>query len=144
MNSTPLANLEKIGALDRVPVSEELIQRIATHARQQLKDSGIKQASNETRFDCAYNAIRAVADIGLLLRGYRPSTRKPGHHQISIQALSHTLAVDAGTIRLLDALRRQRSGSNYDGDSVTAAALAECRQQAQAMVTLLDATLAAG
>jgi hypothetical protein len=142
MISTHLANLEKIGALDPVPVSEELIRRIATHARQQLKDSGIEQASNETRFDCAYNAIRAVADIGLLLKGYRPSTKKPGHHQISIQSLRHTLGVDAGTIRLLDVLRRQRSGSNYDGDTVTEAALSECRQQAQAMVALLDPALA--
>jgi hypothetical protein len=144
MTSTPLANLEKIGSLDPVPVSSELVQRIATHARQQLKDSSIEQASNETRFDCAYNAIRAVADIGLLLKGYRPSTKKPGHHQISIPSLGHTLNVDAATIRLLDALRRQRSGSNYDGDSVTEAALSECRRQAHAMLALLNATLADG
>lgn len=141
MTSTYLANLEKIGALDPVPASEELANRIATHARQQLKDSGIEQASNETRFDCAYNAIRAVADVGLLLQGYRPSTRKPGHHQISIQALQHTFHVEPATVRVLDALRRQRSGSNYDGDTVTDAALSECRTQACAMIALLDATL---
>ena len=144
MTSTCLANLEKIGSLDPVPVSAELIGRIAKHAHQQLKDSGLEQASNETRFDCAYNAIRAVADIGLLRKGYRPSTKKPGHHQISIQSPGHTLNVDPDVIRLLDALRRQRSGSNYDGDTVTEAALSECRRQAKAMVALLDAALAAG
>ncbi len=82
-----------------------------------------------------------MADIGLLLNGYRPSTKKPGHHRISIQSLGHTMNVDAATIRLLDALRRQRSGSNYDGDTVTEAALSECRRQAQAMVALLDTAL---
>jgi hypothetical protein len=141
MTSTHLDNLAKVGSLDPVPVSEDLIHRIATHARTQLQDSGIEQASNETRFDCAYNAIRAVADIGLLRKGYRPSTKKPGHHQISIQSLGHTLNVDVETIRLLDVLRRQRSGSNYDGDTVTGAALSECRRQAQAMVALLDTAL---
>jgi hypothetical protein len=141
MTSTYLANLVKIGSLDLVPVSRDLIERIAASARQQFKDSAIEQASNETRFDCAYNAIRAVADVGLLLQGYRPSTKKPGHHQISIQALEHTLKVDSSTIRVLDALRRQRSGSNYEGDLVTDAALAECHKQARSMVALLDAAL---
>ena len=64
MTSIFLANLAKIGQLDAVPASPELEQRILAAARQQLKDAHIGQASNETRFDCAYNAIRASADIG--------------------------------------------------------------------------------
>jgi hypothetical protein len=142
MTSTFLANLHKIGQLDPVPESPELVRRITTFARQQLKDAALEQASNETRFDCAYNAIRAIADIGLLLNGYRTSTSKPGHHQTAIQSLSHTLAVDPTTLRLLDALRRQRSGSAYDGQSVTTAALVECIGQSQALMIRLDAILA--
>ena len=115
MTSTFLANLAKIGQLDAVPASQELVQRILAAARQQLKDAHIEQASNETRFDCAYNAIRASADIGLLINGFRTSTGRPGHHQTAIQCLGHTLSVDDPTIRLLDGLRKQRSGSNYDG-----------------------------
>ena len=44
-------------------------------------------------------------------------------------------------MRTLDALRRQRNGSNYDGDGATDAALVECIGQAQAMMALLDAAL---
>ena len=141
MTSTFLANLEKIGQLDAVPASPELVQRILSAARQQLKDAHIEQASNETRFDCAYNAIRASADIGLLINGFRTSTGRPGHHQTAIQCLGHTLSVDDPTIRLLDGLRKQRSGSNYDGDMVTAGALAECLGQAKRLLTHVEAAV---
>lgn len=141
MTSMPLANLAKIGQLDAVPPSPELVQRILAAARQQLKDAQLEQVSNETRFDCAYNAIRAAADIGLLLNGYRPSTNRPGHHQTAIQCLVHTLGVDEPTVRILDGLRRQRSGSNYEGDMVTAAALAECLRQARALLTRVEDAL---
>ena len=67
MTSMHLANLAKIGQLEPVPLAPALIQRILAGARQQLKDSLLEQASNETRFDCAYNVIRAAADIGLLM-----------------------------------------------------------------------------
>jgi hypothetical protein len=141
MTSSYLANLHKIGQLDAVPSSPALVQRITLAARQQLKDAALEQASNETRFDCAYNAIRAAADVGLLLNGYRTSTSKPGHHQTTIQALAHTLNVDSETVRILDGLRRQRSGSNYDGEGVTAAALAECLKQATALMARLEMAL---
>lgn len=143
MTSTELANLARIGQLDEVPPSPDLVARMLSAARQQLKDAAVMQLSNETRFDCAYNAIRAVADVALLLNGYRTSTSKPGHHQTAIQTLPHTLDVDANTVRILDGLRRQRAGSVYEGEAVTDAALQECLRQSRALLRRLETTLGA-
>ena len=141
MSSTFLAKLAKIGQLDAVPASPDLVQRILAAARQQLKDAHLEQASNETRFDCAYNAIRASADIGHLINGFRRSTGRPGHHQTAIQCLAHTLYIDDPTIRLLDGLRKQRSGPNYDGDMVTTGALSECLRQAKSLLARVEAAV---
>jgi hypothetical protein len=65
MTSTNLSNLAKIGQLDPVPYSKDLVDRMLATAKQRLRDSQFTQNSDETRFDCAYTAIRAVADIGL-------------------------------------------------------------------------------
>jgi hypothetical protein len=134
MTSTNLANLEKIGQLNPVPVSKDLVQRMLATAQQRLRDAAFVQNSNETRFDCAYTAIRAVADIGLHLCGYRTSTSRPGHHQTAIQCLTHTSGVAEPTVRILDSLRKQRNVTDYDGELVTLAALTECLNQAQAIL----------
>jgi hypothetical protein len=134
MTSTNLVNLAKIGQLDPIPFSKDLVQRMLATAQQRLRDAAFTQNSNETRFDCAYTAIRAVADIGLHLCGYRTSTSKPGHHQTAIQCLTHTLGVAAPTVRILDSLRKQRNVTDYDGELVTQAALTECLNQAQAIL----------
>ena len=133
-----LVNLAKIGLLDSVPFSKDLVQRMLTTAQQRLRDAAFTQNSNETRFDCAYTAIRAVADIGLHLCGYRTSTSKPGHHQTAIQCLAHTLGVEEPTVRILDSLRKQRNVTDYDGELVTQAALAECLNQAQAILGIVQ------
>lgn len=141
MTSTALANLARIGQLDEVPPSPELVARMLSAARQQLKDAAVAQLSNETRFDCGYNAIRAAADVALLLKGYRTSTSKPGHHQTAIQTLVHTLGIDANTVRVLDGLRRQRAGSVYEGEAVTDAALEECLRQSRDLLKRLETSL---
>jgi hypothetical protein len=97
MTSTNLSNLAKLGLLDPVPFSRELVTRMLASVQQRLRDAAFTQNSNETRFDCAYTAIRAMADIGLHLNGYRTSTSKPGHHQTAIQCLAHTVNVEDGT-----------------------------------------------
>jgi hypothetical protein len=116
MISTNLSNLAKIGQLDPVTYSKDLVGRMLATAKQRLRDGQFAQNSDETRFDCAYTAIRAVADMGLHVKGFRTSTSKPGHHQTAIACLAHTLGVDAATIRVLDSLRKQRNLSDYDGD----------------------------
>ena len=141
MTSTNLLNLAKIGLLDPVPLSVELVQRMLVAAKQRLRDAEFTQNSQETRFDCAYTAIRAVADIGLHLHGFRTSTSKPGHHQTAIQSLMQTMGVDDATVRVLDGLRKQRNVSDYDGELVTDAALQECLRQAKLIVTRVEAIL---
>lgn len=125
-----LENLARIGQLDKVPFSSELMARMLATARSRLIDAQRSDNSAETRFDCAYTAIRAIADAALLAHGYRTSTSKPGHHQTTIQCLTHTLGVSVGVVRVLDALRKQRNLSDYDGESITDQALVECIEQA--------------
>ena len=134
MSSINLLNLAKIGLLDPVPLSKDLALRMLASAQQRLRDAEFIQNSDETRFDCAYTAIRTVADIGLHLNGFRTSTSKPGHHQTAIACLTHTLGVDEVSVRVLDGLRKQRNLTDYDGELVTDAALRECLLQAHALL----------
>lgn len=135
MSSDPLVNLRRIGLLDEVPPSPQLRARMLQTAQSRLADALRPDNSAETRFDCAYTAIRAVADAALLAHGYRTSTSKPGHHQTTLQCLAHTLGVEATTIRVLDGLRKQRNLSDYDGEAVSQAMLEECIDQAQRLLT---------
>ena len=141
MSSTNLQNLAQIGLLDPIPLSVALLKRMLTSAKQRLRDAGFSQNSPETRFDCAYTAIRTAADIGLHLHGFRTSSSKPGHHQTAIQSLMQTMGVDEATVRVLDGLRKQRNASDYEGEPVTDAALQECLRQAKSIVTLVEAAL---
>lgn len=136
MTSDPLANLAKIGLLDAVPFSADLLARMLASAKSRLADALHASNSAETRFDCAYTTIRAVADAALLAKGYRTSTNKPGHHQTTLQCLGHTLGLAPQTIVLLDALRKQRNLSDYEGDAVTQSMLDECISQAQTILAL--------
>lgn len=130
----PLENLARIGQLAEVPESPDLALRILLAAKVRLRDADLRANSALTRFDCAYGAIRSAADVGLLLAGYRAPTHRPGHHQTAIQSLVHTLEVEAVVVRVLDALRKQRNASDYDGEPVTDAALQECMRRAADMV----------
>ena len=142
MPEEELNNLARIGQLEKVPYSKQLMQKMLATARTRLQDAQRAQNSAETRFDCAYTAIRAVADAALHAQGWRTSTSKPGHHQTTIGCLVHTLGVSPATVRVLDALRKQRNLSDYDGELVTEQALRECLQQAQTLSELAQQKLA--
>ncbi|MCK0505731.1 hypothetical protein [Aromatoleum anaerobium] len=142
MPSDALDNLARIGQLDKVPFSQALMNKMLTTAQSRLTDARRTENSTETRFDCAYTAIRAIADAALLKHGYRTSTSKPGHHQITIQCLVHTLGVDLAVVRVLDGLRKQRNLSDYDGELITGQALAECIEQAVRLQQLAATRLA--
>ena len=143
MAEQELLNLARIGMLDEVPFSATLLQKMLATAHTRLQDAQRTDNSTETRFDCAYTAIRAVADAALLAHGWRTSTSKPGHHQTTLQCLTHTLGISPTTVRVLDALRKQRNLSDYDGEMVTDQALQECLQQAQALYQLAQTALSA-
>lgn len=136
MPEEELNNLARIGMLEKVPFSSTLMHKMLSTARVRLQDARRGGNSAETRFDCAYTAIRAIADAALLAQGWRTSTSKPGHHQATIQCLSHTLGVSPATVRVLDALRKQRNLSDYEGDTITEPALQECLLQAEALYLL--------
>ena len=145
MPEEELNNLARIGILDKVPFSAALLQKMLATAHTRLQDAQRTDNSTETRFDCAYTAIRALADAALHAQGWRTSTSKPGHHQTTIGCLVHTLGVSPATVRVLDALRKQRKQRNlsdYDGELVTEQALRECLQQAQTLSELAQQKLA--
>ena len=143
MPEEELNNLARIGMLDKMPFSAALLQKMLATAHTRLQDAQRTDNSTETRFDCAYTAIRAVADAALLAQGWRTSTStsKPGHHQTTIGCLVHTLGVSPATVRVLDALRKQRNLSDDDGELITDQALNECLQQAQALIRLAEQQL---
>ena len=140
MTSIYLENLAKIKQLDTVPASPELGLNKLESARKRLRDAGVKSISNETRFDAAYNAIRDCSEVGLLMHGYR-TTSKPGHHQIAMQSLVHTLGIEERTVQVLDGLRKVRHLSDYDGDTVPDSTLADCVRLAAELVTRTEAAL---
>ena len=121
-----LNNLARIGMLDKVPFSAALLQKMLATAHTRLQDAQRTDNSTETRFDCAYTAIRAVADAALHAQGWRTSTSKPGHHQTAIQTLDQTLGVPKPDLIVLDALRRQRNVNDYEGDPIADATLHAC------------------
>lgn len=141
MPEEELNNLARIGQLERVPFSASLLQKMLATAPIRLQDARRTQNSTETRFDCAYTAIRAVADAALHAQGWRTSTSRPGHHQTTIQCLVHTLDVAPATVRVLDALRKQRNLNDYEGETVTEQALLECLQQAETLIRLAESKL---
>lgn len=137
-----LKNLQSIRQLDAVPASPELARRWLAAARTRLNDARAENVSAVGRFDSAYNALRFAADIGLLLHGYRTGSRE-GHHQIALQSLVHTFEVDAGSVQVIDALRRQRHLADYEGDDITAATLKDCIQHAARLVEIAESRLRA-
>ena len=71
MTSENLINLQSIGLLEAVPFSADLLEKMLNVAHSRLQDAQRTDNSMETRFDCAYTAIRAVADAALLKQGFR-------------------------------------------------------------------------
>lgn len=82
------------------------------------------------------------AMAALWANGYRTSTSQPCHHQTAIQTLPKTLGVPPQTVIVLDALRKQRNASDYEGDPVSDAALASCLDEAGKLLAMLRQWLA--
>jgi hypothetical protein len=120
-------------SLDTIAPSRETTQRLIAAATRQIADAKIRAVSSETRFCSAYTAIRMLADLGLHVNGYRALTSRPGHHYTAIQTLSQTFDVGARMVVRLDYLRKQRNVTEYSGDLVGAADVAECIKQAEAL-----------
>lgn len=129
--------LENLLAIHRLQAFEPTpagVQRLLASAGRNLADARLAELSADNRFDAAYKTILQCAMIGLWAKGYRTATSQPGHHQTALQALPKTLALDADTVIVLDALRKQRNLCDYEGDPVTDAAVAECLAQADSLL----------
>lgn len=128
-----LANL--VGrTLEAVEPDPDSIRRLLEAAGRSLQDAQVPGVSAEGRFDMAYKAVMQLANLALQANGYRTLTSKPGHHQTMIQTLPQTIGLDAGTMRLLDSLRKQRNVIDYTGDLVSDTMADEAVRQAQALM----------
>lgn len=129
-----LENLLAIHRLQAFEATASGVLRLLASAERNLADAGLRELSNDNRFDAAYKTIMQCAMIGLWAKGYRTATSQPGHHQTALQTLPKTLEVTTDTVIVLDALRKQRNLNDYEGDPVTDAALRECLHQAEALL----------
>lgn len=117
--------------LERVAPDRAAIARMLAAAERNLADAGIAALSVENRFDAAYKSIMQCAMVALRANGYRTLTSHPGHHQTALQTLPLTIGLANDRMIVLDALRKQRNLADYEGNPVSAGALAECIAQAR-------------
>jgi hypothetical protein len=128
--------------LERVAPERAGIARMLAAAERNLADSALAGLSAENRFDAAYKAIMQAAMAALRANGYRTLTSQPGHHQTALQTLPLTIGLAKERIILLDGLRKQRNVADYEGEPVTAQAVAECFAQAKLLLADVKAWLA--
>ncbi|MEO5881266.1 MAG: DNA-binding protein [Caldimonas sp.] len=128
--------------LDAIAPSRVTVERLLAAARRQIADARILGVSAETRFTAAYSAIRMLADAALNANGYRAQASRPGHHYTAIQNLTLTIGLPAATVRVLQALRRQRNDTEYSGETVPEATVEGCVSQAESLLTQVTTWLA--
>jgi uncharacterized protein (UPF0332 family) len=129
-----LENLLKIGQLKAHPVDLEEIDRLLLSAQRNLRDACVEEISPETRFDAAYKAIMQCALAALMMHGYRPDTKRPGHHMTVLQSTPHTIGLAQKRMVVLDALRRQRNVADYTGEDVDVSTAENCIAEAEGLV----------
>ena len=136
-----LDNLLKIGQLKAHSTSRAEIEQLMHAAQQSLMDARQKNISAETRFDAAYRAVMQLALVALMAHGFRPDTKKPGHHVTMIQSLPKTVGLENDRMVLLDTLRHKRNLTDYTGACVDDAAVAACIEQGQRLTEEVRAWL---
>ena len=103
-------------------------------AARNLADARVTTISAETRFDAAYRAIMQVALAALMAHGYRPDTKRPGHHVTVVQGLPLTIGLTAARVTVLDTLRRQRNVSDYTGEDIDDSSADHCIAEAERLI----------
>ena len=125
-----LQNLLAIKRLLAHAPDSAAIRKLLEAARRNLADASVAAISTDNCFDAAYKCLMQCAMLGLWASGYRTATSQPGHHQTAIQCLTLTMGVPIPTVIVLDALRKQRNLSDYEGDPISEATLASCLDEA--------------
>jgi hypothetical protein len=137
-----LENLLKTKQLQPHNATREAVQRLLQAAARNIVDARVEEISGENRFDAAYKAIMQCAMVALWANRYRTSTSQPGHHQTAIQALPKTIGLEQSTVIVLDALRKQRNVSDYEGDPISDQAVIECIRQAEQLYKIVNSWIA--
>jgi hypothetical protein len=130
--------LRVIGRLQAHSPDRGSVQKLLTAARRNLADAQVQSISKDNRFDAAYKAVQQCAMIGLWASGYRTSTSQPGHHQTALQCLTLTMGLPPSSVIVLDALRKQRNLSDYEGDPISDGALASCLEEASRLLVVTE------
>lgn len=128
--------------LDEITPSRVTVERLLAAARRQIADARTRGVSGETRFTAAYTAIRMLADAALNANGYRTQSSRAGHHYVAIRNLTLTTDLPASTVRVLQALRRQRNETEYSGETVPESAVGACVSQAESLLAHVTGWLA--
>ena len=137
-----LENLLKTKQLQPHNPTREAVQRLLQAAARNIADERIEEVSFDTRFDAAYRVIMQCAMVALWANRYRTSTSQPGHHQTAIQTLPKTIGLEQSTVIVLDALRKQRNVSDYEGDPISDQAVIECIKQAEQLYKIVNSWIA--
>jgi hypothetical protein len=129
-----LENLSSIGRLRPHEPAQAEIRRLLASAEASIADARRAENSAATRFDVAYKAIMQCALAALMANGFRPSTSEPGHQQTTIQTLPKTIGLARERMAVLDAFRRARNLSDYEGEPVEDAKVRECIEWATTLL----------
>jgi hypothetical protein len=81
------------------------------------------------------------AMVDLAANGYRTSQSQPGHHQTAIQCLPKSMGLESDKVIVLDALRKKRNLSDYEGDPVSESVLRTCLDEATYLLTFTQTWL---
>ena len=136
-----MANLLKTGQLKEHPVDKNEIARVLAAARRSLADTNVAGISAVSRFDIAYRTIMQVGLACLMAHGFRPDTKRPGHHATIIQTLPLTLGIEGRRQPILDTLRRKRNRADYEGEDIDDDSVAACVAQAKKLLEEATATI---
>jgi hypothetical protein len=136
-----LANLLKIGHLKEHQTSPVEVARLLRAASQSIADARGHTISAATRFDAAYKAVMQCSLVALMANGYRPDTKKPGHHAMVIQSLPKTLGLDTTRVAVLDTLRHKRNVTDYTGEGIDDESLRVCIEEAVRLLEDVEAWL---
>lgn len=129
-----LENLARIGRIQPHTPGKDEIANLLNGAARCLGDANNDTVSNAGRFTAAYTAIMEAAQAALFASGYRPNTSEGGHHVTMVQALVHTIGLDASRVRVLDAHRRKRNVIDYSGEDAEPAEVQDAIDAARALL----------
>jgi hypothetical protein len=99
--------------------SVEEIRDLFAVVDRDLEDAAVPRLSADWRLGITYNASLQLATLALAASGYRPGRERA--HERAILSLRETVGVSAGTVDLLDAVRRKRNRGNYERAGTTSA-----------------------